>query len=146
MTATARRTKPVRDERGSISTWAVLASLCMMLVLGLGVDLAGHVAAEQRARQVAFEAARTGGQQVELDALATTGTLTPDPARVSAAADGYLTAAGYTGTTTVGATTVSVTATGDYECRFLTLLGIDWLPVTGTGQVEINRVLDGRPR
>src|SRR3546814_9622984 len=59
---TQRRTY---DERGSISIWVITATLAMMILVGLAVDLGGQVHAQQRAHDVAAQAARTGGQQVQ---------------------------------------------------------------------------------
>ncbi|MEI2811930.1 MAG: Tad domain-containing protein [Nocardioides sp.] len=61
----ARMTRRTRDERGSISIWMVTASFVMMMLVGLAVDLGGQVHAKQRAHNIAAEAARTGGEQVE---------------------------------------------------------------------------------
>ena len=54
-----------RDERGSISLWMVTASFVMMVLVGLAFDLGGQIHAKQRAHNVAAEAARAGGEQVE---------------------------------------------------------------------------------
>ncbi|HUM87572.1 MAG TPA: pilus assembly protein TadG-related protein, partial [Actinomycetota bacterium] len=53
------------NERGSISIWVVTATIVMMTLVGLAVDLGGQVHAQQRAHDVAAQAARAGGQQVE---------------------------------------------------------------------------------
>jgi hypothetical protein len=54
------------NERGSISIWVVTATIVMMTLVGLAVDLGGQVHAQQRAHDVAAQAARVGGgQQVE---------------------------------------------------------------------------------
>ena len=42
-----------RAERGSISIWVALASLAMMVLVGLAVDLGGQVHAKQRAHNIA---------------------------------------------------------------------------------------------
>ena len=54
-----------RDERGSITIWLAIASFAMMVLVGLAVDLGGQVHAQQRAHDIAAQAARTGGQQVQ---------------------------------------------------------------------------------
>ena len=54
-----------RDERGSISIWLAVSSFVMMILVGLAVDLGGQVHAKQRAHDIAAEAARTGGEQVQ---------------------------------------------------------------------------------
>ena len=54
-----------RDERGSITVWLALASFVMMFLVGLAVDLGGQVHAHERAHDVAAQAARAGGEEVE---------------------------------------------------------------------------------
>ena len=50
-------------EEGSISIWLVTTGFAMIVLVGLGVDLGGQVYAQQHARAVADQAARTGGNQ-----------------------------------------------------------------------------------
>ena len=54
-----------RDERGSITVWLALSSFVMIFLVGLAVDLGGQVHAHQRAHDVAAQAARAGGEEVE---------------------------------------------------------------------------------
>ena len=54
-----------RDERGSISIWLAVSSFVMIILVGLTVDLGGQVHAKQSAHDIAAEAARTGGEQVQ---------------------------------------------------------------------------------
>ena len=54
-----------RQERGSISIWLVTTGFAMIVLVGLAVDLGGQVHAQQHARAVADQAARTGGQQLQ---------------------------------------------------------------------------------
>jgi Flp pilus assembly protein TadG len=51
-------------ERGSVSIWLATASLVMIILVGLAVDLGGQVHTQQRARDIAAQAARVGGEQV----------------------------------------------------------------------------------
>ena len=51
-------------ERGSISIWLATTGFAMIVLVGLAVDLGGQVHAQQHARAVAAQAARTGGQQL----------------------------------------------------------------------------------
>ncbi len=52
-------------DRGSITLWAVTSAFSMIAIVGIAADLGGHAVAEQNARSVAFEAARSGGQQTQ---------------------------------------------------------------------------------
>ena len=54
-----------RDERGSITVWLALSSFVMIFLVGLAVDLGGQVHAHERAHDVAAQAARAGGEEVE---------------------------------------------------------------------------------
>ncbi|UMG92263.1 TadE family protein [Nocardioides sp. TF02-7] len=56
---------PRRDERGSITVWLALASFVMIFLVGLAVDLGGRVHAHERAHDVAAQAARAGGEEVD---------------------------------------------------------------------------------
>ena len=136
-----------RDERGSISIWLALAALVMVLAVGLAVDLGGQVQAQQRAHDLAAQAARAGGEQVQAaPAIEGTGA-TIDPTAAIAAANSYLAAAGVTGTVTVtGPDTITVTVHTTYTPTFLTAIGINHLTVTGTATAHLIRSLGGQPR
>ncbi len=58
-------TAPRTDERGSITVWLALASFVMIFLVGLAVDLGGQVHAHERAHDLAAQAARAGGEEVE---------------------------------------------------------------------------------
>lgn len=140
-------TPAVRDpERGSISLWGVLVAFSMIVIVGIAADLGGQAVAAQQARSVAFEAARTGGQQVDNDQLVRGGTPHTDPHKAAAAANAYLAAAGVAGHVTVTADEVSVTVVDTYHCGFLSIIGIDSLPVTGTATAATLRVYEGTQR
>ena len=48
-----------------MSIWLVTSGFAMIVLVGLAVDLGGQVHAQQRARNLAAQAARTGGQQLQ---------------------------------------------------------------------------------
>jgi Flp pilus assembly protein TadG len=134
-------------ERGSVGVWLALASLVMMLAVGLAVDLGGQVHAQQQGHDLAAQAARAGGEQLQAaSAIQGTGA-TIDPTTAIAAANAYLTAAGVTGTVTVtGPDTITVTVHTSYTPTFLTAIGINHLNVTGTATAHLIRSLGGQPR
>ena len=133
-----------RDERGSITLWMVTASFAMMMLVGLAVDLGGQVHAQQRARNIAAQAARVGGQEVLAPPAAQGQYLAISAAPARVAAEQYLTAAGVDGTVTINSgTTITVKVTDSYQPRFLTILGITHLAVTGTATARIVRTLGG---
>lgn len=128
-------------ERGSVSTWLVLASFAMVVVVGLAVDISGQVHAQQRARDVAAQAARTGGQQ--LDSSAVQGRYPSiDTGQARAAAQDYLAAAEVSGTVTVtGGTSIRVDVTDTYDPLFLGVIGIHDLTVTGDATARVIRTM-----
>lgn len=141
---TSRTRKPVRDERGSISIWLVTSSFVMMMLVGLAVDLGGQVHAEQRAHNIAAEAARTGAEQVEAAPAIQGQYVRVDAAAARAAAEQYLAASGIEGTVTVtGGDTIRVAVTDTYTPKFLGFIGIGDLTVTSGASARIVRSLGG---
>lgn len=127
-------------ERGMVSVWVSVALVAFMVIVGIGVDFAGHVGASQDARAVADEAARAGGQHLTL----ATGRARPDIHAAITAANTYVAASPYTGTTSIhGGDTITVTATGRYTCQFLSIIGINTLRVSETGTATVKSVLGG---
>lgn len=124
-----------------MSVWAATTAVVMIICVGIAVDLGGQVRAQQHTRDVAAQAARIGGQQ--LDATAVSGqypSLAVGAAR-TAAAD-YLAAAGVTGTVTVtAATTIHVAVTDTYTPVFLGIAGIGDLTVTGDATARVIRTM-----
>ena len=132
------------DERGSISIWMVTSSFVMMMLVGLAVDLGGQVHAKQRAHDVAAQAARAGGQQVQAAPAIEGNFLAIDTAAARRAAEEYLAAAHVSGTVTItGGDTITVDVTDIYRPKFLSLLGIGDLTVTGEASARLIRTLGG---
>jgi Flp pilus assembly protein TadG len=133
-----------RDERGSISIWMVTASFMMVLLVGLAVDLGGQVHAKQRAHDIAAEAARTGGEQVQAVPAIEGRYVNVDIAAARTAAHQYLAAAGVSGTVHVtGGDTITVDVTDTYTPKFLGVIGIDHLTVTAGASARLIRSLGG---
>lgn len=133
-----------RDERGSISIWLIASSFVMVMLVGLAVDLGGQVYAKQRAHDVAAQAARAGGQQVQAAPAIEGRFLTVDTVAARQAAEQYLAAARVSGTVTVtGGDTINVDVTDVYEPKFLSAIGIDELTVTGAASARLVRSLGG---
>ena len=86
-----------RDERGSITLWVVTSTFVMMMLVGLAVDLGGQVHAQQRAHNVAAQAARAGGQEVQAPPAVQGRYLAISATAARSASQGYLAAAGATG-------------------------------------------------
>ena len=135
------------NERGSISIWVVTATIVMMTLVGLAVDLGGQVHAQQRAHDVAAQAARAGGQQVEAAPAVEGRYVALDTAAARRAAEQYLAAAGVEGTVTItGGTTLVVHVTDTYEPTFLSMVGIGDLTVTGDASARLIRTTGGVER
>ena len=133
-----------RDERGSISLWMLTASFVMMVLVGLAVDLGGQVHAQQRAHDIAAEAARTGGEQVQAAPAIEGRYVGVDTAAARIAAEQYLASAGVTGTVRItGGDTITVEVTDTYTPEFLSFIGIGDLTVTSDASARLIRSLGG---
>lgn len=129
-----------RDERGMVSVWVSAALVAFIVCVGLGVDFAGHAAAEQQARAVAAEAARAGGQFLIIEP----GTRPrPDVHMAVQAANHYTAASSYRAATTVEGNTIHVQVTGTYQTEFLGIIGIGTLPIRVDGAATITPVIQG---
>lgn len=133
-----------RDERGSVTIWIAVSTFVMMALVGLAVDLGGQVHTQQRAHDLAAQAARTGAEQVQAAPAIQGRYARIDTAAARVAAQEYLEAAGVDGTVSVtGGNTISVSVTDSYYPRFLTFMGIKQLDVTGTASARLVRTLGG---
>lgn len=138
---------PGAGERGSVSIWIATTGVVMIILVGLAVDLGGQVHAQQYARDVAAQAARAGGQQLQAPLAVRGIAARADPTRAVAAARAYLAAADVTGSARLrGGDTVIVTTSTTYQTRFLGLIGINQLTVTGAAQSRIARTTGGAER
>jgi Flp pilus assembly protein TadG len=135
------------DEHGSITVWLALASFVMMFLVGLTVDLGGQVHAHERAHDLAAQAARAGGEEVEGSAAIQGRELTISPVAARAAAERYLDAVGVSGTVEItDGDTITVTVHDSYDPQFLGLIGIHRLDVSGTATARLIRTLGGNQR
>ena len=134
----------VREERGSISIWLVTSTFVMTMLVGLAVDLGGQVHAKQRAHDVAAQAARTGGQQVQAAPAIEGHYLAVDTAAAKRAAESYLAASQVSGTVTItGGDTITVNVTDTYSPQFLSVVGLNNMIVTGEASARLVRTLGG---
>ncbi len=137
-------TRITRDERGSISIWLATSSFVMMMLVGLAVDLGGQVHAQQRAHDIAAQAARAGGQRVEAAPAIEGRFVSVDTAAARSAAKAFLAAAGFEGTVVItGGDTITVTAKDAYSPKFLGIIGIGDLDVTSEASARVVRTLGG---
>lgn len=132
-------------ERGSLSVWVLMLSTAMILLVGFVVDLGGQIHAQQHARSVAAEAARVGGQQLNApDGIRGTAAQANTALAVNAA-QAHLSTTGVAGIVSVegGGTRLVVTTTDTYNTKFLSLVGIGSMPVSGSAEARIVRAVNG---
>lgn len=135
-----------RDERGAVTVWLAGASVLMVSVIGITVDLGGQLHAKERAHTIAAQAARIGAEQITADAmLGTKPTLDVGQART--AANAYLRAAGVDGTVSVSdGLRVTVTVVDTYQPLFLGSIGVGTLTVSASSTAELKRAQKGSER
>ena len=134
----------IRNEDGSITLWMVTASFAMMMLVGLAVDLGGQVHAQQRAHNVAGQAARAGGQEVQAAPAVQGRYVAINAAAARNAAQDYLSTAGVNGTVSItDGTTITVNVTDTYRPKFLSIIGLGGLPVTGEASARLIRTIAG---
>jgi Flp pilus assembly protein TadG len=127
------RFKATDGDRGSISVFLTILIPGLLLIVGLAVDGGAKVAALQRADAVAEEAARAGGQALDV-AAALNGDVRIEPEAAVDAARDYLARSGVQGTVDViDGHTLRVSTTLTQPTAFLGLMGIDTFTVHGTG-------------
>lgn len=130
-------------ERGSASAWAVVTTIAMLLFVGIALDFAGQLEAQQSARAVAAQAARAGGQQVVAPQAIRGQGVTAQPGDAHAAAANFLAGAGVEGSVQVTGDRVIVDTSNPYSTKFLSIVGITTLPATGHAEARITRAVGG---
>jgi Flp pilus assembly protein TadG len=137
-----------RRDKGSVTIWLALASFVMIVLVGVAVDLSGQVYAQQHARDIAAQAARTAGQQIDASRGVRGIGAQTNTAQAIAAAKSYIAAAGMEGDATVtgGGTTITVSVVDTYETKFLSIIGLTRLRVTGSAETRVVRVVGGVER
>ena len=131
--------RAAHDDRGGIAVFVAIVTVVLLGIIGLVLDGGGKMRATERADTVAMEAARAAGQALD-PAAAITGTdYRVDPQAATAAAYAYLHQAGVSGTVRVSpdGTTITVTVTETYTTKFLPVVGIGSLPVSGHGSAKL---------
>lgn len=137
-----------RRDKGSVTIWLALASFVMIVLVGVAVDLSGQVYAQQHARDIAAQAARTAGQQIDASLGVRGIGAQTNTAQAIAAAKSYIAAAGMEGGATItgGGTTITVSVADTYETKFLSIIGLPSLRVTGSAETRVVRVVGGVER
>ncbi|WP_122614556.1 pilus assembly protein TadG-related protein [Streptomyces sp. Tu 4128] len=135
MTAGAHRW----DDRGGVTVFVAVCVVALIGIIGVAVDGGGKLRATERADHVAGEAARAGGQALDPAAAISGESIVVKPQDAVAAAQSYLRSVGATGTVNVSADgrTLTVHTTGTYATKFLPVVGIGSMPVTGHGSATL---------
>lgn len=99
-----------RDDRGGLGIFAGIFMAGILMLLMVVWDAASQVRTMQRADNIAAQAARAAGQQIDLDEAIAGREKKVDPVRAQAAAAAYLSAAGATGEVTFSPDLRQITA------------------------------------
>ncbi|MFF7130505.1 pilus assembly protein TadG-related protein [Streptomyces sp. NPDC008240] len=128
-----------RDDRGGVTVFVAVCVIALIGLIGLAVDGGGKMRATERADYIAGEAARAGGQAVDPADAISGQKIVVDPQAAQAAAHAYLRSVGAAGTVSVSGDgkTLTVTVTGSYDTRFLSVVGIGSFSVTGHGKATL---------
>ncbi|MFF8572722.1 TadE/TadG family type IV pilus assembly protein [Streptomyces sp. NPDC015408] len=140
MTRTMTRTPTHRwNDRGGVTVFVAICVVALIGIIGVAVDGGGKLRATERADHVAGEAARAGGQAIDPTAAISGENIVAKPQDAVAAARAYLHSVGATGTVNVSADgkTLTVHTTGTYATKFLPVVGIGSMPVTGHGTATL---------
>ena len=120
-----------RDDKGVATIYFVIMTVAFLAIVGLVVDGAGKVQANQQAYTTAASAARAAANAVSGQAISD-GTTAIDSSRAVSAANGYL-AAGVGGSVAVSGDRITVTVDTDYSATFLPVP----FPVQATATAEL---------
>lgn len=110
---------PAKGVAGSVSAFVAVVAVGLIMVAGMAYDGGQIVAAQATARDLAASAARAGAQEVDLDRLRSTGDAMLDPDRATDAAQAFLAQAGFSGSTRVAGSSITVTVTVRQPMRIL---------------------------
>lgn len=124
------------DERGSITPFFVVLVPALVLIIGLVVDGAGKIQANENAQAIASGASRAAANAVASQVVVNGG-LSLDNNRAQIAATDYIEASGMTGTVSVVGNRISVSVETSYATKFVSIIGIATLPAEASATAEI---------
>lgn len=124
------------DERGSITPFFVVFVPALILIVGLVVDGAGKIQANENAQAIASGASRAAANAVAAQVVSNGG-ITLDNNRARIAATDYIEASGMTGTVNVVGDRITVSVETSYSTKFVSIIGITTLPAEATATAEI---------
>lgn len=124
------------DERGSITPMFVVFVPALILVIGLVVDGAGKIQANEHAQSIASGASRAAANALASQVVVNGG-LGLDTTRARNAALDYIDTAGMNGTVTVTGNEIQVTVGTSYATKFISIVGITSLPAEATATATL---------
>ncbi|MEU6212190.1 pilus assembly protein TadG-related protein [Streptomyces sp. NPDC047023] len=129
----------LRRDDGGIAVYTAIVTVALLGIIGLAIDGGGKLRATERADASAMEAARAAGQAIEPAAAVTGEAIRVDPEAAQAAAYAYLARTGVQGTVGISAdrTRLTVTVNDAYATKFLSIVGIGSMNVTGHGSARL---------
>ncbi|GII52807.1 membrane protein [Planotetraspora thailandica] len=136
------------DDRGSVTAFAVVFALALLICAGLVVDGGAKIQAYREAYAVAEETARAGAGQIDVNrAYAHGGRFEVDPSKAVAAARDYLGSSGHSGSVAMTDNrTVHVTVTVSKPTKLVSLIGIGSVTATAKASARMfHGIEQGRP-
>jgi len=129
----------LRRDEGGIAVFTAVCVLVLLGIVGLVLDGGGKLRATERADALALEAARAAGQAIDPGAAVSGTAIRVDPEAAQAAAQAYLHHSGINGSVTFSGdrSDITVTVRETYPTKFLSVVGIGSLPVTGHGSATL---------
>jgi Flp pilus assembly protein TadG len=132
------------SDRGSISVFAVIVTLVVVVFFGAVVDFEQVLEARQDANIAAEEAARAGAGLVDQTRAYSRGKFFVDRQSALRAARSYLRAGDYSGAVSVaGARSIRVHVTVTRPSRFLSVIGISTLRADATATANLLTGVEG---
>jgi Flp pilus assembly protein TadG len=127
-------------DRGSLTLMLAVMFVALLALAGVVIDGGAKLTAAENAAAVAQEAARAGAGQVNEATAHENGSFVVDEDQAIAAANDYLSSAGYAGSAAQGPGTdeIQVTVKVSEPTKVLSIIGID--TITATGQATANLV------
>jgi Flp pilus assembly protein TadG len=129
----------MRADDGAFLPMVAVVLVALFAMVGMAVDGGGKMRAQIHADNIAAEAARAGGQAIDVGkAVAGTADVV-DPAKAQAAAQEYLRVAGVKGSAHVlpNHREITVTVQINYRTKLLNLIDMNSFPVVGTATAEL---------
>jgi Flp pilus assembly protein TadG len=134
---TAPRWRGASDS-GSITLMLAVLFVALIALAGIVIDGGAKLNQAENATAIAQEAARAGAGMVNQGQALSTGSFTVDQAQAIAAAQQYLSSAGYHGSVTpVGAESIQVRVTVTGPTKVLSIIGIDSMTSTGSATASL---------